>query len=276
MHRDPVRAQFRDDVHSRNAAVGEDHEDAYETSDCHGCGGCVDDAPRGLLLPSWLCRLRCTGLRGPWLRGWTCLRARLRTGLCPRLWLFIGHYRGRRRLWKLRLWRGLLSAAATAAEIWWSRLRPSWLRRSWLRRSGTAARVTRRRPVMAVRLRVARATVVPAVLRLAMGNRPGRRVDMPVRSASPVVRWVRLREGNHNMCRAPVRLINAATATEEALGGLRLRRPSAFSDRVVQSGLTRTAATAGLGAEARQPPFDWLRLRFVAVGDDLGLARLPH
>jgi hypothetical protein len=141
---------------------------------------------------------------------------------------------------------------------------------------GTAARVTRRRPVMAVRLRVVRATVVPAVLRLAMGNRPGRRVDMPVRSASPVVRWVRLREGNHNMCRAPVRLINAATATEEALGGLRLRRPSAFSDRVVQSGLTRTAATAGLGAEARQPPFDWLRLRFVAVGDDLGLARLPH
>jgi hypothetical protein len=118
--RDALRARFRDDVHSRYAAVGEDHEDAYETSDCHGCGGCVDDAPRGLLLPTWLWRLRRT-----WLRGRTCLCARLRSGLCARLWLFIGHHRGWRRLRELRLWRRLEPAAT--AEIWRAGLWRSWL-----------------------------------------------------------------------------------------------------------------------------------------------------
>jgi hypothetical protein len=129
-----IHARFRDEVHSRYAAVGEDHEDAYETSDCHGCGGCVDDAPCGLLLPSWLCRLRRARLCGARLRGRSCLRARLRTGLCARLRLFIGHYLGRRRLWELRLWRRLESSATTAAEIW-----RSGLRRPRLWRSGSSA-----------------------------------------------------------------------------------------------------------------------------------------
>ncbi len=174
--RDALRARFRDDVHSRYAAVGEDHEDAYEASDCHGCCGCVDDAPRRLLLPSWLCRLR-----RAWLRGRTCLCARLRSGLCARLWLFIGHHRGRRRLRELRLWRRLEPAATTAAEIWRSGLWRSWLR--WPRSSAPL-------PVMVVRRRVALAT---AALRRAMGKRRDRPVDMPGRSANLVARWVRRR-----------------------------------------------------------------------------------
>jgi hypothetical protein len=95
----------------------------------------------------------------------------------------------------------------------------------------TAVRVIRRRPVMAVRRRVVLATAaILAVTRLAMGNRRGRLEDMPVQSASPVARSVRLREGNHNMCRVPARLISAATATEGTLGGLRLRRPGDLSE----------------------------------------------